>query len=153
MNEALVAAAAVLSEISQHNGEAEAINPHLPDGCERIPIFDVQVTHIPGESSLVRALISQFSNFNSCFPQSISVNPPGPAAYPQQVKAALAKLEETRRARIGAARGAPRAQGNAPEPGSFRAPVVHALPPREPELAPTERAFRGTRHFKPGAPK
>jgi hypothetical protein len=143
---ALAAAAAILADINQHNGEANAINPYLPNGCEPIQSVDVRIIHLPGHSSLIGWLTSQLSTIAACFPEPIIVRPPpGVAAYPEPVKAALARLDETRRAQIVAARGVPRGQGNATAHGSWRAPIMHALPPREPEpIAPSERGFQPT---------
>jgi hypothetical protein len=119
LTEALRAAAAILSEINQHNAEAGAINPHLPDGSEYIPIIDSRITHLPGEWSLMRLLTSQLSTLSACFQQPITVSPPGPAAYPEPVKAALAKLEERRRAQIAAARTRPHHAGPSMQPTFF----------------------------------
>ena len=97
LNEALKALAAILSEINQHNGKALTINPHLPSDCQQIPIFDVRVDRFGGDSSLVRWLTSLFPIYGVEIQQVA-------AAYPGPVKAALAKLEEQRRAQIAAAR-------------------------------------------------
>jgi hypothetical protein len=125
---ALRTVAALVAKIDQGNGEASAINPHLPDGCEHIPILDLRITHLPGQSSMMRLLTSQLSTLSACFQQPITVNPPGPAAYPEPVKAALAKLEERRREQIAAARMRPHHAGP-----SLQRTVFTTTPDPQPE--------------------
>jgi hypothetical protein len=136
---ALAAVTTILADINQHNEEADAINPHLPNGCEPIKSVDLRITHVPGHPSLIRWLTSWFPI--SGFDQRITVSWPGAAAYPEPVKAALAKLEQQKRATNTAVRGSRGgAQGNTPEAGSWTAPIMHALAARAPDPASPEPA-------------
>jgi hypothetical protein len=142
LNEAYAAAAAALAEINQFNGEAQAINPHLPAGCEPIPVLDIRITHVPGHTSLVAWLTSQFPILG--FDQPVAVSWPGAAGYPAAVKEALAKavLEKSAATRAALAAQAEERSARANTPGKLatftRSP--RAPDPASPEPAPAFRS-------------
>jgi hypothetical protein len=134
---AIRAVAALAAKIDQGNEEAMAINPHLQERCDSIPIFDIRITHLPGHTSLMRLLATHLSSLSISFPEPITVSRPGPAAYPEPVKAALAKLEERRRAQIAAAQMRPHHVGSSPQPT-----FVTTTPAPQPETFQDEAAPR-----------
>jgi hypothetical protein len=141
----------VVAKAKQFNFEASQVNKVLPAGCDGVPQLGMPMHGSPRSASLYAEISTFFPIIPGPNEEPIGPAPVDQAALPDAVKSALEKVDMAARASFAAARVQRRGEGGAPEPGAWTAPVVHALPPREPEPVASERGFQPGRHLKPGA--